>query len=225
MSEMNPVTYDDVNTPPAGPDDSTGSDGDRDGDDDLATLLRKREHARPNRVTWVLLTLLVLTAGFVVGAFANQKFGSAANSSRTATGFPAGFPSGFPGAFPGGAPLGGASTGQAVGGSATAGLANATVGTVKLIDGQNLYVTTTNGETVKVKVPAGTPVTSQKKVPLSDITAGATVIVRGEAGGDGTVSATSVSEGDLPGRATGSADTAVPAPTAAAPTPSTQGAN
>ena len=38
-------------------------------DDDLPSLLRRREHARPNRVTWILLALLLVSAGFVGGAY------------------------------------------------------------------------------------------------------------------------------------------------------------
>ena len=39
-------------------------------DDDLANLLRKRQHAKPNKATWVLVTLLVVMVGFIGGAFA-----------------------------------------------------------------------------------------------------------------------------------------------------------
>jgi len=46
-----------------------------------------------------------------------------------------------------------------------------------------------------VKVPATAPVTAQKKVALSDIASGSTVIVRGSTAADGTVTAQSVSEG------------------------------
>ena len=146
-------------------------------DDDLSALLAKREHAKPNRLTWVLITVLVLLVGFVGGALANQKFGSSSGTS--------GFPS--TGAFP------------AMGTFPGAGAAGtATIGTVKLVDGTSLYVTTTNGETVKVKVPPTVKVTAQQAVPLSELASGSTVIVHGDTGTDGTVTATTVSEASLP---------------------------
>ncbi len=68
-------------------------------DDDLPTLLRRREHARPNRVTWVLLALLLVSVGFIGGAYANERFG--ATTSDLPSGFPAALPGGFSGALPG----------------------------------------------------------------------------------------------------------------------------
>ena len=143
-------------------------------DENLTNLLAKREHARPNRFTWVLLTLLVLMVGFMGGAVASQMLGSSG-----ASGFPGPLP-----AMPAGLPLPG-------GGSTPAGM---TLGTVKLVDGSNLYLTTTAGATVKVIVPETASVTSQADTALADLAKGATVIVRGEAATDGTVTATSVSE-------------------------------
>ena len=84
-----------------------------------------------------------------------------------------------------------------------------TVGTVKLVDKQNLYVTTTAGETVKVSVPDTVTVTAQQEIALADLATGSTVIIRGTAATDGTVTAESVSEGSLPG----------------GPAPTTQGEN
>ena len=150
-------------------------------DDDLAALLARREHARPNKLTWVLLTLLVLAVGFVGGAVANQKLGP--SSGPTAfMGPPAGFtPPGMTGAAGGTA----GSTSTAAGGM--------TMGTVKLVDGTNVYIVTTDGATVKVKVPASATVTAQKDITLADLTNGTAVLIRGETAADGTVTATSVS--------------------------------
>jgi len=217
MSENEIVTY-----PDAEPAQEAAAPDEAVNDDDLTALLAKRQHAKPNRFTWVLLTALLLVIGFIGGAFANQKFGSA-NSSTGITGFPAGFPGGgFPGGgFPGGGfPASGQTgTGSSATGAGSPG--NVTFGTVKLVDGTNLYLTTTTGETVKVKVPGTAKVTSQQTVALTDLPSGATVIVRGDKAGDGTVTASSVSEGALPGAPT--SDSASPANPAAQPT--TQGAN
>ena len=148
-------------------------------DDDLATLLAKREHAKPNKVTWVLLVLLVLTVGFATGALVNQKFGT--SSTAGFSGPPAGF-----------TPPGMATTDGTASGT-TSGSGAMTVGTVKLVDGANVYVATSDGSVVKVKVPATAAVTVQKDIPLSDLAAGSPVTVQGETGTDGTVTATSVS--------------------------------
>ncbi len=78
------------------------------------------------------------------------------------------------------------------------------------MDKRNVYVTTPDGETVKVSVPDTASVTTQLDVSLADLEAGSTVLIRGTTSADGTVTATSVSEGSLPG-----------APT----TPTTQGEN
>jgi len=221
MSENEIVTY-----PDAEPADGAAAPDEAVNDDDLTALLAKRQHAKPNRLTWGLLTILVLVIGFIGGAFANQKFGATSGSSNAGS-FRAAFAGGFPaGGFPaGGFPAGGfPGSGQTGTGSSTTGaaaLGNVTLGTVKLVDGTNLYLTTTTGETVKVKVPGTAKVTSQQTVALTDLPSGATVIVRGDKAGDGTVTASSVSEGALPGAPT--SDSASPANPAAQPT--TQGAN
>jgi hypothetical protein len=121
-------------------------------DDDLASLLLKREHARPNRVTWALLTLLVLAIGFAGGALAYDRFGPAASGSSG--GLPdfsaiGGFPGGLPGA-PGSTASGSSTSGGASGGGNGNGGAPAgfTAGTVKLVDGDHLYLTDATGATV-----------------------------------------------------------------------------
>jgi hypothetical protein len=175
-------------------------------DDDLASLLAKREHARPNRFTWAMLVLLVLALGFLGGAFVQKQFGSASTA-----GFPdmsaaaGGSGAAFSGGLPGGQPAG------------------MTVGTVKLVDGNKLYVTDTSGQTVTVTVPKTATITAQQDVALADLAAGTTVIIRGETADDGTVTATSVSQGSLPGggppAASGTGSTSAPL-SSQAPAPS-----
>ncbi len=69
-----------------------------------------------------------------------------------------------------------------------------TTGTVKLVDGDVLYVQTAGG-IVRVKTSGSTKVTSARKVKLKDLKAGSSVVVQGAAGQDGTVTATSVAQG------------------------------
>ena len=172
-------------------------------DDDLAALLAKREHARPNRATWGLLTLLLLTVGFVGGALTYRAVGPSTSSSVPdfAAAMAAGLP-GMPGATDGAAGTGG-----------FAGPAGLTAGTVTLVDGSKLYVTTSDGAVVIVTVPDSATVTAQQVISLAELSAGDTVVVRGQTGDDGTVTATSVAEGALPAGApttTTSTQTATP---------------
>lgn len=37
-------------------------------DDDLRTLLAKRQHAKPTKATWILLALIAVAIGFTFGA-------------------------------------------------------------------------------------------------------------------------------------------------------------
>jgi hypothetical protein len=123
----------------------------------------------------------------------------------------------------------GLSSGVGGGGITAQGLpAGMTVGTVKLVDGQKLYVTDASGATVIVTVPATATVTSQAEIPLSGLSAGDSVVVRGEAAADGSVTATSVAEGALPGGPAGgpaTSTTTPTSPTSASTAPSTQGEN
>lgn len=181
--------------------------------DDLASLLQRREHARPTRLTWVLLTLLVLTVGFIGGAFAGQQLGTSTSSGGTAFAMPAGMPTSFP-------------FGDAVAGDAALD-PGMTTGTIKLVDGQNLYLTDSSGNTVKVLVPKTAAITSQETASLADLAVGTTVLVQGETATDGTVTATSVADAGLPA-STPVSSSAAPAASASvlpSPTPSAQGAN
>lgn len=174
--------------------------------DDLATLLARREHARPNRLTWGLLVLLVLSAGFIGGAFAQKQFGPAGSSGvpdfaalMAGGGPPAGV------AFPGS----GTGDGTLADGDTTSGR-ETTTGTVTLVDGTNLYLTDSSGSTVKVVVPPTASVTAQEDVALSELAAGTSVLVRGEAGSDGTVTATSVAQTDPVAMPTGTSTSPAP---------------
>jgi hypothetical protein len=140
---------------------------------------------------------------------------------------PTSFP--FGGAFPGG---GGRTTDGTRGRSGTSG---GTTGVVKLVDGQNLYLTDSSGNTVKVLVPPAASVTKAKTVKLEALAAGTTVTVTGATAADGTVTATSVAEGGPPqatdvtasaASTTGASGAAESTASAlSSPTPSAQGAN
>jgi hypothetical protein len=162
-------------------------------DDDLKELLAKRQHAKPNKLTWILLVLLVLALGFTMGSCV-QKGVTSATSARTAPSFPDGAPAGAPSAASGETPAIAADPAGAIEGKPM-GRGGLTIGTIESIDGATLTLSTPDGQTITVDVPEGTSVTSSVEVSLGDLPVGSTVVIRGAKGEDGTITADSVSEG------------------------------
>ncbi len=76
----------------------------------------------------------------------------------------------------------------------------ATVGQVKLIDGTNVYVTDTTGNTVKVAT-TGSTISKSAPATVTDLAIGDTIIVRGATGSDGTVAATAITDSGAGGAA------------------------
>ena len=157
-------------------------------DDDLKELLAKRQHAKPNKATWILLALITIGLGFAMGACTQKQVSSFSERSDRSgqserseqpdrsevASDPADATGRQPPAFPGG---------------------DATVGTVESLSANSLTIVTRDGRTVEVTVSAETPVTSSVEVPLSELPVGASVIVRGPTADDGSVIAESISEG------------------------------
>jgi hypothetical protein len=160
-------------------------------DDDLDRRLAAAAPRRlANRATYALLALVIAVAGFAGGAQVQKQYGTPAAAS---TGSPGGANAAggqYPGAgqFPGGA---GRASGAPGGGTGQqgAGRGNAITGTVKLVDGNTVYIETPDGQTITVKTSDQTTVLAPGT--LSDLTAGATVSVQGQSA-DGTVTATTV---------------------------------
>jgi hypothetical protein len=168
---------------------------------DLAEELKAddRPGRRPPSVTVLLAAGVLLVGGFVGGVQADRHWGAKKSSSdpaallgqlRRNAGQANGARSGgFGGAFGGrNGQNGGAPT--AGGGTPDGG----TSGTVKLVDGDTIYVQTPNG-IVRVKTTGSTKITVAKKATAKALKAGAKVVVQGTAGQDGTVTATSVQGG------------------------------
>jgi hypothetical protein len=155
---------------------------------------------RPRRkllapVPAALLVALLVAGGF----FAGVKVEKGQSASATSSGVPAalaglraaggrsssraGSSSGGGSAFPAGA-------GFLGGGGRAGGL---TTGEVSYVSGSTLYVTSGEGNTVKVNAPAGTNVTKTVSTSVHSIHPGDTVIVRGSQGAGGNVTASSIS--------------------------------
>ncbi|WP_019631908.1 hypothetical protein [Actinomadura atramentaria] len=178
-------------------------------DDDLdaalAAVPAKRALPGP---TLYLAAGLLLVVGFLGGIQA-QKWRSDDSGGRSGNGMAQageGFPGGARGGYGsraggesggmpgfGGAPGGG--YGGAYGGRGGFGGAGVTAGTVVKVSGDTLWVKTSDGKTVKVHTSDSTKVSVTKQGSLKDFGSGATVVVRGSAGDDGTVTATQVTEG------------------------------
>jgi collagen type I/II/III/V/XI/XXIV/XXVII alpha len=166
-----------------------------------------------NTATYVLLTLAVLLATFSAGAWVGRnRAPSTTRTTSAAAAGPAGAAAaaGLSGAGGFSGPAGGRGAAAAAGGASGAtgagapganaaggGLAggNLTTGTVKLVDGPNVYLATATGTVVKVTTNAQSQITVTKQGSLGDLTVGETLIVQGEAGADGTVVATSIRSG------------------------------
>jgi hypothetical protein len=163
-----------------------------DDDAELTAVLTRRPRAKLPSLTLVLAAIVVASAGFLGGALVGKHYGSSGSSNLaaafrglaaarpsssasagTGTGSPSGFPGGGGGAFGGG---------------------NATIGTIKLIDGATVYVQTTAGDVVQVATSAGTKVTVSSTVPVKDLKPGETVIVQGSKNSSGAIAATSISQ-------------------------------
>ena len=69
-----------------------------------------------------------------------------------------------------------------------------TTGTVKLVDGTTVYLTTADGQTLIVKTTPSTSVNVNQAGSLKDLAPGATVTIQGQTGSDGSISATSITK-------------------------------
>ena len=168
-------------------------------DDDLTAVLTRRPRAKLPSMTLILAAIVVLGAGFLGGALVGKHYGSSSSGSLAAefgrlAATRAGA-SASASASPGAS--GGTGSGFAGRGGGAFGGGNATVGTIKLIDGATVYVQTTAGDIVQVATSAGTKVTVSNTVPVKDLQPGETVIVEGSKNSSGAISATSISQTTL----------------------------
>jgi len=159
-------------------------------DPTLVTELRRRRAITP--VTRALL-VIVLAAGAFLGGVLVQKSQTKSTSTSAP---PAGVPANIAALF------GGATTTTVAGsgGSATA-TATQTFGTIKLVDGKNVYVSDAQGNVTKVATNGSTKITVNQNAAVNKLKPSTSVIVQGTRGSDGTITATSVSETAAGGQA------------------------
>jgi hypothetical protein len=170
---------------------------------------------RLGTLTSVLVLAVAAAAGFIGGVQVQKRQGDTSSVSAAGAGArtagatsttvaggpgPAGGPSSTVAGGAGGA---GAARGPAGGGAARAGGAGAAgaavAGQVKLVDGNNLYVTDAQGNVVKVVTTPASRFTRTGSGTIQDVRPGDTVVVQGQKGDDGIVTATAVADSGPPG--------------------------
>ena len=148
-------------------------------DESLLAEVRKTRVTTP--FTRVLLGLMVLSVGFLGGALVDRWQRPSSGASSNLQSLAAQFRN------RGGAGASGAS-GASGAGSGT------TIGTVKLVDGTNVYVQDAQGNVIKVTTNGNTQVTVSKTGTVSQLEPGSAVTVQGKQSSDGTsMAATSIS--------------------------------
>jgi len=187
--------------------------------DDESELPRRPRRRLLTPIPLALLAVLLIACGFIGGVLVQKGQGGTASPSDGASG---GFPSGLA-ALRGAVPGAGAGGPSAAGGSGAKGGAGAfpggagsgggvTTGEVAYVRGSTLYVTDSQGNTVKVKAAAGSKVTKTVGTKASSIHPGATVVVLGSKAKNGSISASSIS---VSSAASGSATSAGPSSSSA----------
>ncbi len=146
-----------------------------------------------NPIPLALLGVLLIAGGFIAGVQVQKGQTSTASTG----GAPAGLASRFAALRGGTSSAGKTPAGVPAGGfpGAGTGAGRPTSGTVAYLDGNTLYVTSSEGNTVKVKTSPSTSVTKTVKTKVKGIYPGETVTVTGATATNGTVSAESISVG------------------------------
>jgi len=161
-------------------------------------------------VTLVLSACVVAAGAFAAGALVekNHLNGTSGGGNGRAAAFAAaaggrtGTGSGTAGSgsgrtFGGFGAGGTGRTGTGVPGGA--GGSGVTIGTIKLVDGDTIYVTDAQGNIVKVTTGSSTKVTENKDGKVSDLQPGQSVTIRGDQKSNGDIAATTVTQGSAGG--------------------------
>jgi len=148
----------------------------------LVDELQRRRAVTP--LTRALLVLVVAGGAFLGGVLVERSQAKTTSSSALPSNVPANIAALF----------GGARTSTTVAGASGATGAASTFGTVKLVDGKNVYVSDAQGNVVKVATTATTKITTSQAASITKLKPSTTVIVQGTKAADGTLTATSISQ-------------------------------
>jgi hypothetical protein len=159
-------------------------------DDDLEQdeLPRRPRRRLVTPATLTLAAIAVAAGGFVGGVLVQKQQGGGATPAAAAAGGPAAGV-GRPGA--GGTGNGGQAGGfsRPGAGGGNGGANGVVAGEVESVDGRDLYVTGSDGTTVRVRVDGNAKVTRTASAKVHSVHPGDTVVVTGKAGASGTVTA------------------------------------
>jgi hypothetical protein len=171
--------------------DTVDGGGSGDGPDDETPVAIAPRRRRVGVLTTVLAFALVAGAAFYAGVLVQKHQKSSSSSTSSAATALA--------ALRNGARTGGAGGSGGAGGAGAGGGRGAVVGQVKLIDGSNVYVTDTQGNTVKVATSPASQISKTDTGTIADVKIGDTVVVQGPQGTDGTYQAQRVTIGGAAG--------------------------
>ena len=168
-------------------------------DQSLLTDVRKTRITTP--ATRALLVLLVLGVGFLGGALVDRWQRPSSSAHRACQSLISQFRRGTAGGSGAAAAAGGA----ALGFPERAAPGGATIGTVKLVDGNTVYIQDTAGDDIRVTTsPTHAGHRQPSRAPSTTLKVGGTVIVQGKTSSDGTtVAATTITPSTGFGRGAG----------------------
>jgi hypothetical protein len=151
----------------------------------LVGELQRRRAVTP--LTRSLLALVIAGAAFLGGVLVERSQAKTTSSSASPSGVPANIAALFGGART-------STTVAGAGGTKTTTGATQTFGTVKLVDGKNVYVSDAQGNVTKVATDATTKITVSQAASIAKLKPSTSVIVQGTTAADGTITATSISQ-------------------------------
>jgi hypothetical protein len=146
----------------------------------------RRRLVAGNPIVLALLGVLLIACGFIGGVLVEKGETSSSSSTGSAASLVSRFRA-LRGA--------GAAGASASSGGASGGFTRPTAGTIAYLAGSTLYVTNSEGNTIKVTTSPATSVTKTVKASVDGIHPGETVTITGETAKNGTVDAESISVG------------------------------
>jgi hypothetical protein len=156
-------------------------------DPTLLTEVKRKRVVTP--ITRGLLALVLVAGAFLGGVLLERSQAKTSSSSALPAGLPAGLA-----ALLGGRGANGSTATTIPGATGGAGTSSSTFGTVKLVDGKNVYVSDQQGNVVKIATNATTKISVSKDGTVSELAPTKTIVVQGTKGSDGTIIATQISE-------------------------------
>jgi hypothetical protein len=170
-------------------------------DEELPTRPRRRLlGVGANRLALSLLGVLLIACGFVGGVLVEKGQGSSSSAGAGAGAGAVGFASRLR-ALRASAGSGSGSSPASAASPSGAGFTRPTAGTVAYLAGDTLYLTTSEGNTVKVTTSPSTSVTKTVKASVNGIHPGEAVTITGATAANGSVSAETISVGSSGGLA------------------------